>query len=287
MLPGSPEPWRPLVFAHRGSSHRHAEHTLDAYLLAIEEGADGLECDVRMTRDGHLVCLHDSRIDRTSDGRGRVSTQTLAELDRFDFASWRTDLPVVPGSPGPPAELIVDRDQPGDRLRGRLLTLDRLLGVATDAGRPMRLLIETKHPVRYGGAVEQALLELLKRYGLDEPDPDRALQVTVMSFSTTAIRRVRQRAPGLPTVLLIDVWSVPSRIGWLPPGSSVGGPGVQLLRASPELVERLHRRGYPVYVWTVNEPDEVDLVVKLRVDGIISDRPAYVIERLRDMGLRD
>ena len=274
MLPGSSEPYRPLVFAHRGSSRRHAEHTLDAYLLAIEEGADGLECDVRLTRDGHLVCLHDSRIDRTSDGRGRVSTQTLAELDRFDFASWRSDLASSTD------EVITDR-------RGQLLTLDRLLGVAVDAGRPMRVLVETKHPVRYGGAVESALLRLLRRYNLDTPDPERPLQVTVMSFSSTAVRRVRQQAPGLPTVMLIDVWSVPSRIGWLPPGSTIGGPGVTLLRAAPELVERLHRRGHPVYVWTVNEPDEVDLVVKLRVDGIISDRPAYVIDRLHEMGLRD
>src|SRR6185369_5236115 len=110
--------------AHRGSSYRHAEHTLDAYLLAIEEGADGLECDVRLTRDGHLVCLHDSRLDRTSDGRGRVSVQTLADLERLDFGR-----------------------------AAKVLTLQSLLDVALDAGRPLRLLIETKHPVRYGGAV--------------------------------------------------------------------------------------------------------------------------------------
>ncbi|GAA3280841.1 glycerophosphodiester phosphodiesterase [Dactylosporangium vinaceum] len=281
MFPESSEPWSPLVFAHRGSSRRHAEHTLDAYLLAIEEGADGLECDVRLTRDGHLVCLHDSRIDRTSDGRGRVSTQTLAELDRFDFASWRTDV----SEPTPWRTDVSDEGLLSDR-RGRVLTLDQLLGVATDAGRPMRVLIETKHPVRFGGAVESAVLQLLRRYGLDRPDPERPLQVTVMSFSANAVKRVHQLAPHLPTVMLIDVWSVPSRIGRLPPGSTIGGPGVQLLRAAPELVERLHRRGHPVYVWTVNEPDEVDLVAKLRVDGIISDRPAYVIERLREMGHR-
>jgi glycerophosphoryl diester phosphodiesterase len=279
VLRGSPE--RPWVFAHRGSSYRHAEHTLDAYLLAIEEGADGLECDVRLTRDGHLVCLHDSRIDRTSDGRGRVSVQTLADLDRFDFGSWRTDLPESPD------ELITSRKLADDHWRGRVLTLDRLLSLAVDAGRPMRLLIETKHPTRYGAAVETALLSLLRRYGLDRPRDEQPVHVTMMSFSATAVRRVRQLAPALPTVMLIDVWSVPSRIGWLPPGSSIGGPGVSLLRASPDFVERLHRRGFPVYVWTVNEPDEIDLVVKLKVNGIISDRPAFVIERLRELGLRD
>ena len=264
-LASSDGPYRPLVFAHRGSSRTQAEHTLEAYLLALDEGADGLECDVRLTRDGHLVCLHDSRIDRTSDGRGRVSTQTLADLDRFDFGG---------GGVG------------GAAPRGRLLTLEGLLDVAAQAGRPVRVLIETKHPVRYGGAVETALRSLLRRHGLDRPDPSRTVQVTVMSFSINAIRRMQQLTPGVPTVMLIDVWSVPSRIGWLPQGSTIGGPGVQLLRVSPELVERLRRRGHPVYVWTVNEPDEVDLVVKLRVDGIISDRPAYVIERLRELGHR-
>src|SRR5262245_40567838 len=71
---------RPFVYAHRGSSELVAEHTLGAYLRAIDEGADGLECDVRLTRDGHLVCVHDRRIDRTSTGRGVVSDFDLADL---------------------------------------------------------------------------------------------------------------------------------------------------------------------------------------------------------------
>jgi glycerophosphoryl diester phosphodiesterase len=84
---------KPLVVAHRGSSHSIAEHTLAAYLRAIDESADGLECDVRLTRDGHLVCVHDRRIDRTSNGSGVVSEFDLAELGSFDFASWKDDLP--------------------------------------------------------------------------------------------------------------------------------------------------------------------------------------------------
>src|SRR5688500_13934855 len=75
----------PLVFAHRGSSAALPEHTLAAYLRALEEGADGLECDVRLSRDGHLVCVHDRRLDRTSNGRGRASAYTLAELEALDF----------------------------------------------------------------------------------------------------------------------------------------------------------------------------------------------------------
>src|SRR4051812_43024918 len=70
-------PVQPAVVAHRGASSHRAEHTLAAYALALEQGADGLECDVRLTRDGFLVCVHDRRVDRTSTGRGAVSTLTL------------------------------------------------------------------------------------------------------------------------------------------------------------------------------------------------------------------
>ena len=76
----------PLVIAHRGASASRAEHTLEAYSLAIAEGADGVECDVRLTRDQHLVCLHDRTLKRTSNGTGRVSAFTLAE----DVFGWRT-----------------------------------------------------------------------------------------------------------------------------------------------------------------------------------------------------
>jgi len=82
-----------MVVAHRGASSGSAEHTLDAYVTAIESGADALECDVRMTRDGHLVCVHDRTVNRTSDGRGVVSELDLDGLKSLNFASWHSDLP--------------------------------------------------------------------------------------------------------------------------------------------------------------------------------------------------
>ena len=107
---------QPLVFAHRGSSHALPEHTLPAYLRAIQEGADGLECDVRLTNDGHLVCLHDRRLGRVSNGRGLVSEHTLAELDALDFGVRHPGLSSN--------DLILD--EPDGGRPARVLTLDRL-----------------------------------------------------------------------------------------------------------------------------------------------------------------
>jgi glycerophosphoryl diester phosphodiesterase len=258
----------PTVFAHRGSSAALPEHTLAAYLLALSEGADGLECDVRLTRDGHLVCVHDRRLDRTSNGRGLVSTHTLAELDRLDFGSWH----------GGGADDVVT-DIPADPDRTRLLTLDRLLGAVRDAGREVHLLIETKHPTRYGGDVERKLVALLHQHGLigGKTSPVR---VTVMSFSPLAVRRLRELAPDLPTVLLMEVLPPGLPLRRLPFGAQVAGPGVGLIRARPQLVPTLRASGHPVYVWTVNAPEDLDLVLEYGVEGIITDRPRFVLDRL-------
>ncbi|HEX6968539.1 MAG TPA: glycerophosphodiester phosphodiesterase family protein [Micromonosporaceae bacterium] len=260
----------PLVFAHRGSSQVMPEHTLAAYRQALREGADGLECDVRMTRDGHLVCVHDRRLDRTSNGRGRVSTRTLAELQLLDFGSWHAG-----AADDMPSDIPLDPD------RTRLLTLDRLLHEVRAAGRPVELLVETKHPTRYGGDVERRLVDLLRRHGLADPGPDDPVRVTVMSFSPLAVRRIRELAPRLPTVMLLtDVFPRPLWSGRLPFGVRIAGPSINLVRARPRLVTALKEAGNRVFVWTVNESDDIELVLDCGVDGIITDRPATVLTRL-------
>ena len=251
----------PLVFAHRGASADLPEHTLGAYRRALAEGADGLECDVRLTRDGHLVCVHDRRLDRTSTGRGLVSARTLAELDEYDFGSWH------PGG----------RDAP---TRTPVLTLDLLLRTVLECGRPVRLLVETKHPSRYGAAVERRLTALLERYGLTHPKPDDPVQVTVMSFSPLALRHMQALAPDIPTVLLLEVLLPGVRLRRLPFGAPIAGPAVDLIRARPAMVRTLRSAGSGIYVWTVNDPADVDLVLEHGVDGIITDRPRFVLDRL-------
>jgi glycerophosphoryl diester phosphodiesterase len=257
---------RPLVFAHRGGADAMPEHTLAAYLRALDDGADGLECDVRLTRDGHLVCVHDRRLHRTSNGRGPVSAKTLAELDALDFGSWH------------PASMLPD--EPADPDFTRLLTLDRLLDAIRNCGRPVRLLIETKHPSRYGAEVERRLVALLRCHGLAEPAPGDPVRVTVMSFSALALRRIRTLAPGLPTVYLLEILPPGVARGRLPFGVPIAGLGVGLVQKRPGLLPALQAAGLQTYVWTVNTEPELDRVLAQKADGIITDRPRLVLDRL-------
>lgn len=286
--PAVEPPERPRVVAHRGASSSVAEHTLDAYVAAIASGADGLECDVRLTRDGHLVCVHDRTVNRTSDGTGPVSELDLARLHTLDFSSWYSDLPASADA------LVGDAPyyagvEPDRVAGGGVLTLERLLELVHDAPRPVRLLIETKHPTRYGGLVEKELVDLLGRFGwAGRAGPpasvrvpaDMDARVCVMSFAPTALRRVKLLAPDIPTVLLMERRLPGLRDGILPAGVPIAGPGLSILRADPAFVARAHARGNRVYVWTVNEPDDVDRVRRAGVDTIITDRPDEVIGRL-------
>ncbi|MEU1122973.1 glycerophosphodiester phosphodiesterase family protein [Streptomyces sp. NPDC005899] len=258
------------VIAHRGASDDAPEHTLAAYRKAIEDGADALECDVRLTADGQLVCVHDRRVNRTSNGRGAVSALELADLAALDFGSWK-DREESPDWDPVPGELT------------SVLTLERLLDLFTEVratGRRLQLAIETKHPTRWAGQVEERLLHLLRRYGLDGPPGDGPPPVRVMSFSARSLYRVRAAAPALPTVFLLQFVSPRLRDGRLPAGARIAGPGMRIVRNHPGYIERLHRAGHRVHVWTVNEPADVELCVRLGVEAIITNRPRQVLSQL-------
>ncbi|MFD3817879.1 glycerophosphodiester phosphodiesterase [Streptomyces rubiginosohelvolus] len=258
------------VIAHRGASDDAPEHTLAAYRKAIEDGADALECDVRLTADGHLVCVHDRRVNRTSNGRGAVSALELADLAALDFGSWK-DREESPDWDPVPGELT------------SVLTLERLLELFTEVratGRDLQLAIETKHPTRWAGQVEERLLQLLKRFGLADPPAEGPSPIRIMSFSGRSLHRVQAAAPTLPTVYLMQFVSPRMRDGRLPAGARIAGPGMRIVRSHPGYIERLHRAGHRVHVWTVNEPADVELCAELGVEAIITNRPKQVLSQL-------
>jgi len=255
----------PQVVAHRGASHENAEHTLGAYVAALEAGADGLECDVRLTADGHLVCVHDRTLRRTTSTPGLVSTSDLADLNELDFASWKN----------PWADLN-DEAPERDESLDRVLTLRKLLETTADYDRRVEVAIETKHPTRFGGLVEKRLVEMLRDFGWDRAGSP----VRVMSFSFTALQRVERMAPDVRIVQLVDrpqYWPMLRRIigdDW------IVGPGIDLLRENPRLGTRITRAGHDLHVWTVNTVSDLRLCQELGVKAVITDRPAYVLETL-------
>jgi len=264
MSSAKPTPNRPLVIAHRGASEHVPEHTLAAYVQAIDDGVDGVEADVRLTADGHLVCVHDRRIDRTSNGEGVLSTLELADLESLDFGSWQQ----ATGALELPDQVSADQSQ--------VLTLARLLELVVDSPRHIQLMVETKHPTRYAGLVERRLVEMLRRFGLDGWVPIDEAQVTVMSFSEVALRRVRRLAPGVPLVMLMERVPVAYRSGMLPKGVRVAGPGLPVVKTHPHYARRVRNAGSRVFVWTVDDPADVELVCGMGVDAIITNRPRDV-----------
>lgn len=247
------------VVAHRGFSSEEPEHSLAAYLRAVEAGADAVECDVRMTSDGTLVLVHDRRIDRTSAGKGVVSDFMLSELQEHTFggSGWH------------------DFEDPPSEMRNRLLTLEAFLIAMLEASSTVQFAIETKHPTRFGHYVEEELIAVLEKVGLltggDAP------RVRMMSFSRSAVMRMRRLVPRLRTVLLVSHHPVLLRDGHLPEGVFALGPGIDVVRAHPDLVRKVHAHGGQVHVWTVDEREDFELCGELGVDVVITNRPAKVL----------
>jgi len=285
--PTEPPAARPLVYAHRGSSQRYPELTRAAFVQALADGADGVECDVHLTRDGHLVLHHDAHLGRTSNGSGPVGQHTLAQLRRLDFTTWKGVR--IPPTHGAPHE--------------QLMTLDELLDLLLAAGRPVGLAVETKHPSPHGQGLEEALLVLLMRRGWN-PETGRlgTVTVSIMSFPPDAVRYVLGVVAPRHVCQLVTqstVASVRSSLGVgsataavcragmrlvVPPAVplisrgevEIAGPGIRFVRENPRLVERWRERGSTLRVWTVDTFADTHVCLALGVQQITTNVPALV-----------
>ena len=255
----------PRIIAHRGASTEAPEHTYAAYVAALAADADGLESDVRLTADGHLVCVHDRSVDRVSNGSGRVSSLELARLEELDFGSWHT--------PTDEPESAARADEEPDRDANRVLTLRRLLDLVAAQNRRVELAIEVKHPSRYAGQVERSLVSVLDEYGWAPRHAGDESPARIMSFSSSAVRRANRLAAGVRTVFLMEPFVYRARGGALPAGVRIAGPSIEILRTRPESVQRWHEAGCEVHVWTVDEPADFELCLSLGVDAVITNRP--------------
>jgi glycerophosphoryl diester phosphodiesterase len=286
---------RPLVFAHRGASAAFAEHTRAAYLQAIADGADGVECDVHLTRDQYPVLLHDANLDRTSDGTGPVADRTLAELRMLDFSSWKGVR--IPEKYGARSE--------------QFLTLPDLLNILRAAGRPIGLAIELKHPSPYQLKLEDRVLQVLRSQGWDaKTSTVDNIHVTFMSFSPDSVKHLLRSVPSQFICQLvddIDVDEIRDELGLGPlTGTAVAnvmkatqlegermlddcevllaGPGIIYVREHARTVQRWLESGRRFRVWTVDTERDVALCQGLGIQEITTNKPAQVLAQLQSTG---
>ncbi len=266
-VPHDPEP--PLNIAHRGASGHAPEHTVAAYDLAIEMGADVLEPDLQMTADGILVAFHDATLDRTARGpvplcTGPIGERTLAQLRQCEVGSWFN-------------ERHPDRANP-DFVGLPIPTLDELF---TRYGASVRWYPETKSPEEAPG-MEEALLALLHAHDLRDRAASEGL-VLIQSFSPASLRRMHALDPGLPLVQLLRVRdatpeTLPEVLDRVAEYAVGVGPNRALVDAG--FMEAARARGLFVHPWTVNEAHEMDRLLALGVDGIFSDFPDVLGRRI-------
>jgi glycerophosphoryl diester phosphodiesterase len=181
------------------------------------------------------------------------------------------------------AELDFTGDEAPEQLGpgGGVLTLSALLAFVRDCGRPVEVAIETKHPTRYAGLVERRLVETLDYYGWAHPRLGHTVPVRVMSFSWLGLRRMHELAPSIPVVYLLERVPLRMRDGSRPGHIGIVGPSIDIVRAHPGYVRRVHDAGGQVHVWTVDQPADVELCLELGVDALITNRPAEVVGRVR------
>ncbi len=281
----------PLIYAHRGSSARYAEHTRAAYLQALADGADGVECDLQLSADGELVLLHDETVDRTSNGSGPLAKLTLAQLQELDFCSWK-------GAAVPPEYGSV---------REQLLTLEALLDILSGAGRRIGLAIEFKYAVPQAAgdrtaagdrSLEERTLQVLRARGWRIEDSTAGnIRVSFMSFNPASMLHLATSVPGRSLCALLEEAAVEDvalediGAGDAPSAqffaamaagerlvedgvTGLAGPGLAYVRAQPERVRRWADAGVRLRIWTVNNAQDAGFCLSLGVEELTTDAPA-------------
>lgn len=246
-----------FVQAHRGYSERYPENTLLAFRRAVEVGADRVEMDLGLTRDGVVVLLHDRTLDRTSDGRGPVASYEYEHVATLDAGGWKDER--FAGEAVPALRDVIDAIAQNAVLNLELKTRDRTGALA------QRTL--------------DATLELLR-------EKDVIDRVVLSSFDALALRDVAEREPGL-RLLLLD-WDPPATTDGLALAIEFGfwGWSPRATYATEERIARAKEAGLHVHVGATPNPDDLRRLHDWGVDGVSNDDPEALVWALRAAGLR-
>lgn len=250
---------RPRIIGHRGAAGEAPENTLVSFQRAVQDGARFLELDVRSTEDGEVVIIHDATLRRTTNGRGRVSRLTVKEIKAFD-AGYR----FTPNGG-------ISYPYRGQKIQ--IPTLEELFSACPT----VKAIVEIKQA---RPPIVKNVIETVKRLG-------REGQILLATEKDEIMREVRSELQenGLTIATGFSYGEVVAFVRWVaagrkgnyaPPGQALQIPceyaGVTLV--SEETVKAAHDMGVELFVWTVNDVEEMDRLLSLGVDGIITDYPA-------------
>src|SRR5215211_769353 len=262
--PSKTTPDEPVLnVGHRGASGYAPEHTIPSYDLALKLGADYIEQDLQMTKDGVLVALHDDTLDRTARGpknncTGLVIEKTLAQIKTCDVGTWFNETfpqyakPEYVGLKIPTLEEVFQR-----------------------YGRSVNYYIETKNPEAAPG-MEEELLRLMDKYGLAQPAAER-WQVLIQSFSPASLQKIHALDPSLP---LIQLYDEKIRANLDTARAYAVGVGPFKGDVDTRLVDAAHARCLHVHPYTVNGEHEMKALIELGVDGMFTNFPDRLVEML-------
>ena len=232
------------IFAHRGSKGTHPENTLASFKEAVRVGSDGIELDVHLTKDGHLVVIHDETVDRTTNGTGEIRNLTLAEIKAMDAGSW------------------FHNKYAGEKIP----TLEEVLLLLTELGFNGQLNIELKTDViQYKGLVEKCLaLQSAK---------DWLFAIVYSSFNPYTLVELKEANPSQEIGLLFESKE------WADKGDAMlekesYHPDLKLLDWAIEW----NRNQLPLRVWTVNEDTDINRCFELQIEAIFTDYPEKALQ---------
>jgi len=220
-----------LIIAHRGASAYEPENTLRSVKKALELGADMVEVDVRASRDGHIVVMHDAMVERTTNGKGYVKDMTLKELKKLNAGL---------------GEHIPTLQEVAKLIRGKA-----------------QLVVEIKVP-----GTEKKVLQIIKENGLDR-------QTLITSFYHPVLKRVKELKPNMRTGAIIA--SLPMKPAQLVLDANSNALFPKHVYVDPEMVEETYRHDLAVYPWTIDTLNEIESLIRMDVDGIVTNKPDVLV----------
>lgn len=242
--------------AHRGESADAPENTLAAFRLAWERNDDAIELDVHLTKDGRLICCHDADTERTTGVKQIIKQSTLEELQQLDAGSWKN--PRYAGE--------------------KLPTLEEALATIPDG---KRCFIE----VKIGAEAVPALVKAVRESG-KKPE-----QLAIISFKADAVAEAKKQLPELKAFFLANFKQNEQTGQWTPTADeliaqakTLKADGLDLGIKGPldrDFVQRVKAAGLECYVWTVDEPEIAQRMIQAGIDGVTSNKAAWLREQLQ------